>query len=61
MKTRPRPHTGLIDLDRIGAYDPAAFWEPLAATGGHIILDPGAFYILASREAGRMAPEDQSS
>ncbi|MGR3572094.1 2'-deoxycytidine 5'-triphosphate deaminase [Brevirhabdus sp.] len=48
---RAKPHTGVIDLDRIGAYEPAEFWEDVRADSGRIILDPGAFYILVSREA----------
>jgi dCTP deaminase len=54
---RAKPHSGLIDLDRIAAYDPAEFWEPLrpAAHGG-LILDPGAFYILVSRESVSIPP-----
>ena len=48
---RARRHAGLIDLDRVGALDPASFWEPLGApSGGYTILDPDEFYILASRE-----------
>ncbi len=54
---RAKPHTGLIDLDRIGHYDPAAFWEEVRATDGRIILDPGAFYILVSREAVHVPPD----
>jgi dCTP deaminase len=53
---RAKPHTGLVDLDRIGHYDPADFWEPVAAERGRIILDPGAFYILVSREAVHVPP-----
>ncbi|HEU0223578.1 MAG TPA: 2'-deoxycytidine 5'-triphosphate deaminase [Paracoccaceae bacterium] len=54
---RAKPHCGLIDLDRIGHYDPAEFWDPvLARPGGGIILDPGAFYILVSREAVHVPP-----
>ena len=52
---RAKPHAGLIDLDRIGAYDPADFWEPVRG-GGTVILDPGAFYILVSREAVTIPP-----
>lgn len=48
---RARPHSGVIDLDRIGAYDAAEFWDELRTTTGRLILDPGAFYILVSREA----------
>ena len=48
---RARPHSGVIDLDRIGAYDAAEFWDELRTTEGRLILDPGAFYILVSRES----------
>ncbi len=54
---RAKPHTGVIDLDRIGAYDPAEFWEEIRTDSGHIILDPGAFYILVSREAVHIPPD----
>ena len=53
---RAKPHTGLIDLDRVGAYDPADYWEPVRGERGRIILDPGAFYILVSREAVHVPP-----
>ncbi len=53
---RAKPHTGVIDLDLIGHYDPADFWEEVHADGDHIILDPGAFYILVSREAVHIPP-----
>jgi len=56
MGWRAKPHTGLIDLDRIAAYDPAEFWEEVAGPPGRIILDPGAFYILVSREAVHIPP-----
>lgn len=54
---RAKPHTGVIDLDRIGHYAPADFWEEVHAENGHIILDPGAFYILVSREAVHIPPD----
>lgn len=53
---RAKPHTGVIDLDRIGAYEPADFWEELHTSDGRLILDPGAFYILVSREAVTIPP-----
>ena len=53
---RAKPHTGVIDLDRVGHYAPADFWEEVHAGTGHIILDPGAFYILVSREAVHIPP-----
>ncbi|WP_371060334.1 2'-deoxycytidine 5'-triphosphate deaminase [Rhodosalinus sp. 5P4] len=53
---RAKPHTGLIDLDRIGHYAPADYWEEVHAEDGQIVLDPGAFYILVSREAVHIPP-----
>jgi len=53
---RAKPHAGVIDLDRIGAYDPADFWEELRTQNGQLILDPGAFYILVSRESVCIPP-----
>lgn len=61
---RARHHSGVIDLGRPGAHDPREFWEPLFAQKGRLVLDPGAFYILASKEpvaiplteAAEMAP-----
>lgn len=54
---RAKPHTGVIDLARIGHYTPADFWEDVRTTEGRIILDPGAFYILVSREAIAIPPD----
>lgn len=53
---RARPHTGVIDLDRVGAYDARDFWDELRTGDGRLILDPGAFYILVSREAVAIPP-----
>ncbi len=54
---RAKPHTGLIDLDKVGHYPPADFWEQVHSDTGQIILDPGAFYILVSREAVTIPPD----
>jgi len=54
---RAKPHTGVIDLDCIGHYDAADYWEEIRTTEGRIILDPGAFYILVSREAVHIPPQ----
>lgn len=54
---RAKPHTGVIDLNNIAGYDPADFWEEIRTTEGRIILDPGAFYILVSREAVTIPPD----
>ncbi len=60
-------NTDVIDVDQIGAYPAHDFWEPLLARPDRrLILDPGEFYILASREkmqipadlAAEMAPID---
>ncbi len=61
---RARHYSGVLDLAGIGAHDPREFWEPLFAPKGRLVLDPGAFYILASKEpvaiplheAAEMAP-----
>ncbi|WP_163849480.1 2'-deoxycytidine 5'-triphosphate deaminase [Pseudooceanicola aestuarii] len=54
---RAKPHTGVIDLDRIGQYDAQEFWEKVRTDQRRIILDPGAFYILVSREAVTIPPD----
>ncbi len=54
---RAKPHTPVIDLDRIGHYPAPEFWEEIRTTEGRIILDPGAFYILVSREAVTIPPD----
>ncbi len=54
---RAKPHAGVIDLDRIGHYAPRDFWEKVETEDGRIILDPGAFYILVSREAVHIPPD----
>jgi dCTP deaminase len=54
---RAKPHTGVIDLDRIAHYAPRDFWEDIRTDDGRIILDPGAFYILVSREAVTIPPD----
>jgi dCTP deaminase len=54
---RAKPHTGVIDLGRISAYDPADYWEEIRTDTQQIILDPGAFYILVSQEAVTIPPE----
>ncbi len=54
---RAKPHTGVIDLDRIGHYPAPEFWEEVRTSDGRIILDPGAFYILVSREAVTIPPD----
>jgi dCTP deaminase len=47
---RARRHAGVVDLDLEDGHDPRDFWEPLAARRGELLLDPGEFYILASKD-----------
>jgi len=54
---RAKPHSGVVDLGRVGHYPAAEFWEEIHADAGRIILDPGAFYILVSREAVTIPPD----
>lgn len=54
---RAKRHTGVIDLSRLGHYDPAEYWEEVRTKDGRIILDPGAFYILVSRESIAIPPD----
>ena len=58
---RARRHAGAVDVDAVGRLRVADFWEPVATrqgpSGRHgLVLDPGEFYILASREAIRVPP-----
>ncbi len=53
---KARKHTGLIDVDRVGHYDPAAFWEPVYPAADGVVLDPEDFYILASKELVTVPP-----
>ncbi len=48
---RARRHAGVIDLDLESGHDPRDFFEALEARHGELLLDPGEFYILASKEA----------
>jgi dCTP deaminase len=52
---RARKHAPLVDLARIGYYDPQDFWDPIRRNDSRtLILDPEDFYILASREKVRI-------
>lgn len=53
---RAKPHASVIDLAKLAHYDPAEYWEDIRTGAGWIILDPGAFYILVSREAITIPP-----
>jgi dCTP deaminase len=55
---RAKRHSGVIDLDKIGFYDPRDFWEPMEARQGRVVLDPGQFYIFASKENVLIPPDE---
>jgi dCTP deaminase len=63
---RARRHAPVVDLDLEDGHDPRDFWQPLEPRRGELLLDPGEFYILASKdsieipvlEAAEMTPID---
>lgn len=51
-------HTGIVDVDQVGAYAIEDFWDVIPAPKDkRIVLDPDDFYILASREAVAVPPD----
>ncbi len=49
---KARPFAGIVDFDKVRAHPREVFWEPIPAPAdGLLVLDPGAFYIFASKEA----------
>ncbi len=48
-----------IDLSRVGAYDIEQFWQPFYARdlSGSLVLEPGDFYLLASKERVSVPPD----
>jgi dCTP deaminase len=58
MAYKAKRNAPMIDLGRIGHYSPEEFWEiHRESAGKNLILDPGDFYILASRERVRVPPD----
>jgi len=54
---RGKRHTGLVDVDAVGACAIHDYWEPIRADKARrLILDPDQFYILASKEAVHVPP-----
>jgi len=53
---KARPNAPLLDLARIGEYDADAYWEPVYASSGRIILQPEDFYLLISQEGVQIPP-----
>lgn len=55
---RAKRYAPVIELDRVGFYSTEEFWEVRHQTANkNLILEPGDFYILASRERVRVPPE----
>ncbi len=55
---RARTDAPVLDLERSGAHDPHAFFEPVDADArGALTLEPEAFYILASAQRVRVPPD----
>jgi len=55
---RAKRHTGLVDVDAVGACSVLDYWEPIYVRDKkRLILDPDQFYILASKEAVHVPPD----
>jgi dCTP deaminase len=55
---KARKHAPAIELERINYYAPEEFWEARRhGDNQRLILEPGDFYILASKERVRVPPE----
>jgi dCTP deaminase len=51
-------HTSeVVELSSVGAHACEDFWEPVRAKGGHCVLEPGRFYLFASRERLCIPPD----
>jgi dCTP deaminase len=53
---RARKSTGLLELDRVNAYQVGDFWERIYPERRRLILEPDQFYLLVSRERVRIPP-----
>ena len=55
---KAKRYAPVIELDRVGFYPSEEFWEVRHQNASkNLILEPGDFYILASRERVRVPPE----
>jgi dCTP deaminase len=55
---RAHPNPPVVDLGRIGHYNPEEFWEPIKRPNrDSFILEADRFYILASKERIRVPPD----
>lgn len=54
---KAKAHAGLIDVAKVNYYDPIDYWEPiLPRDASGIILNPGDFYVLCSKEPVAIPP-----
>ena len=55
---RAKHHTGLIDVENISHYEAEEYWDPVRPEkNGGLVLNPGDFYILASKESISVPPD----
>ncbi len=55
---KAKQHAGLVDVENIGHYDVLDYWDPIIARADKaLVLDPDEFYILASKEAVSVPPD----
>ena len=55
---RAKKHAPLLNMSLIDHYYPAEYWEPVhGSADGELILNPGDFYILASKEPVTVPPD----
>ena len=55
---RAKKHAPVIDLGVRDFYDPREYWDAVYSVQGRgIVLDPGDFYLLASKEKVRVPPD----
>tara|TARA_Y100000758_G_scaffold300019_1_gene263451 strand:- start:148 stop:1299 length:1152 start_codon:yes stop_codon:yes gene_type:complete len=54
---KARKNTDVIDVDRVNFYPITSYWEPIYYSKGGVILNPGDFHILASKELVTVPPD----
>jgi len=54
---KAKQHAGVVDVEKIGHYEMLDYWDPIIARDDKsLVLDPDEFYILASKEAVSVPP-----
>ena len=54
---KARKNADVLDVDRINYYEPESYWEPIHYRHNGMILNPGDFYILSSKELVTVPPD----